>query len=939
MARLRLLFGLPSRAAAAGGLVGALARGARGEIRTSPPARPRGGAAAPELLGDLLAGSFEPAPSSPGEPPAFIGIGRTLRVRVDAGGATLSAGAARVRLAFPRGAPAERVLPTAPLPGRSRHYPGRDGKRWRRDVPRFAGVRPGDAARGVSTLFRFRGSDPEYEFTVAPGADVAAIEVAVEGARELRVDDRGDLLAVVPDGVFRHGRPRAFEEGPDGPREIPAGFRLLGGNRYGFSVGPRDPGRVLRIDPVLTFSSPLGGGDSDSASAIAFAPDGTLWIGGQTESTDFPAGDGREPKYSDAVVVHFDPASRTVLSTTWLGGTYHEGVTALAVDPAGGVFAAGTTGSEDFPATGGPRTVYGGGEDAFLVRLDPAGGALSWSTFLGGWDSEGPTISLALTAEGDPVVAGTTESPDFPLRGAFRETLGGGSDGFVSCVRADGSDFLFSTYLGGASYDSVSPLTIAPDGGILVAGTTWSADFSGPRLFALTPGSGWEGFLAELDPAGGTLRRLVLLGRCNPTSLAFEPAGSLLLAGSTTDPSFPLPSAPHGPPESYAGDALLARIDRGLEQVLAGTLYGGAGSETRSLVASAPDGTVWLAGSTTSTDLPGALPPSRLPFPDATETAYLAHVDLGGPGVLSARHVGTGYTTPWALVVAPDGAPWMVGRTSAAEFPLVDPIQAGPRGGWSDMFLARFVAGESAAPPVAPGAVGAWALSGNEVLVTWSDDSSDEAGFAIYRYADESNTGYSLPIERVGAVPPGTTAFVDGTALPDRRYLYAVQALDEAGGASSSGAAEVVTPSTLIVDIRGGSLWYTSPSTWGSLRGRLILRDRTDARPLDLVKDGLTLECSIRGGFPGSRVGLPEVSPQWRISRHRILWRSNPYSWATTIRFHPRTGVFRFRNIHLGGDLADGVVCRFRLTSGVHSGEARIVLGNGGRITGAGEGE
>src|SRR5688572_18071814 len=180
MARAGLLLGIPARATATVALVAALSTGSPGEIRSSSPEGLRDLASAPGLLGDLLAGSFEPAAPSPGSSPAFVGIGRSLRIRVDGAGATLASGEARVRLSFPRGTAAAPIVPSGLLPGRSHHCRGSDRRRWRREVPRFAEVRSGDAAPGVAALFRFRGGDPEYEFAVAPGADAAAIEVAVE---------------------------------------------------------------------------------------------------------------------------------------------------------------------------------------------------------------------------------------------------------------------------------------------------------------------------------------------------------------------------------------------------------------------------------------------------------------------------------------------------------------------------------------------------------------------------------------------------------------------------------------------------------------------------------------------------------------------------------------------------------------------------------------
>lgn len=186
----------------------------------------------------------------------------------------------------------------------------------------------------------------------------------------------------------------------------------------------------------LVTSTYLGGSGSDIAHAVGSRP-GRIVVAGSTVSSDFPVtSQAFDVSYNgggDAFIAELDDSGTTLDWSTFLGGGDVDEIFAMVLDHAGRPIVSGETSSADFPTTwDGIDRVYGGNQDAFVTRLDPAGETLDWSTFLGGgqWDSG---WDFALDTSGNPLLTGPTRSTDFPTTvGAYdRSYNGGGEDVFL----------------------------------------------------------------------------------------------------------------------------------------------------------------------------------------------------------------------------------------------------------------------------------------------------------------------------------------------------------------------------------------------------------------------------------------------------------------------------------------------------------------------------
>ncbi len=368
------------------------------------------------------------------------------------------------------------------LPGTSNYFIGNDSSKWRTDIANYGQVAYQDVYSGINVLYYGNQKQLEYDFLVVPGANPENIRLGFQGADNLSLDEQGNLVIGTATGNVLEHAPVAYQE-VDGARQAVAGqFVLLGNNEVGFQLGAYDPALPLTIDPVLSYSTFIGGNNDDAAQGIQVDSAGNAYITGYTTSTNFPTTTGaNQTSFGgtyDAFVTKLNATGTAAVYSTYLGGNDYDGGLRIAVDSNGNAYVSGATQSTDFPTTAGAfQTTANGGGDAFVTKLNATGTALVYSTYLGG--SRGAeAYGIAVDSSGDAYVTGDTQSSDFPTTaGAFRTSYGGGGDAFVTKLNPAGTALIYSTYLGGSGQDGGIGLALDASGNAFVTGATSSANF------------------------------------------------------------------------------------------------------------------------------------------------------------------------------------------------------------------------------------------------------------------------------------------------------------------------------------------------------------------------------------------------------------------------------------------------------------------------------
>jgi uncharacterized repeat protein (TIGR01451 family) len=321
------------------------------------------------------------------------------------------------------------------LPGKSNYLVGGDARGWRTGVPSFAKVRYASVYPGIDVVYYGRQGQLEYDFVVAPGADPGRIRLKFEGARKTRVEENGDLVVSADGGDVRQQKPFAYQEINGTVREVASRYVVDRRGAVRVALGEYDRALPLVIDPVLIYSSYLGGSNSDLGLAIAVDSAGSAYVAGSTASTNFPGPSPLQDSKSDlldAFVLKMSPDGRSLVYATYLGGNGEETATGIAVDSAGNAYLAGRTNSSSFPVTAGAfQETKDGRGDAFVAKLNPTGSGLLYATYLGGGGLD-QAFSVAVDAAGAAYVVGRTDSFNFP---GFPTVTRSGSPAFRS---ADG---------------------------------------------------------------------------------------------------------------------------------------------------------------------------------------------------------------------------------------------------------------------------------------------------------------------------------------------------------------------------------------------------------------------------------------------------------------------------------------------------------------------
>ena len=362
----------------------------------------------------------------------------------------------------------------------------------------------------------------------------------------------------------------------------------------------------------VVYTTPIGGSGFDVATALALDAAGNLWVVGQTTSTDFPVVGGFQSTLhgdSDMWIARLD-ATGALAFSTYYGGSSFENGKAIAVGPTGTVYVAGETGSSDlvFPFAPGAiqHTFAGGPSDAFVVRLHDDVSGIDFGTYWGGTGEE-TVSSLVVDGSNNPYIAGSTSSLDFVRASPLQNVYGGGpSDGYITKLIPDLSHPSVSTFLGGFDSDAVASLALAGTGEIYATGSTASFDF--PTLNAYKPfhsNGQSDAFLIKIGADGHSGLFSTFFGGDGfnaAEKVVVDGDGNAHISGQTDAAIFPLVGAAQ---EAVKGlDAFYAMFSSDGQALLRSTPLGGTTFDLSHALALNYAGEVWLVGATDSVDFP-----------------------------------------------------------------------------------------------------------------------------------------------------------------------------------------------------------------------------------------------------------------------------------------------------------------------------------------------
>ncbi|MEM7392628.1 MAG: hypothetical protein AAF492_09785, partial [Verrucomicrobiota bacterium] len=481
----------------------------------------------------------------------------------------------------------------------------------------------------------------KYDVVVQPNGSPKRVRLMYEGAKKLSVDDEGNLVIHLPWGDVREAAPIAWQDIKGKRRPVKVAYRLHGKRVFGFEIQSRyDRRRPLIIDPFIldwgTYAGLTGSGLGGIARDIAFDVFGDVYITGMTD-VNIPVIPGvYDPTYNgarDVFVMKFTANANAVVWATYLGGSNQEWGWGIEVDDALDVYVGGFTTSGNFPTTALQTTFGGGGTDGFVSKLNSAGTALLYSTFLGG-SGDDRVRAIDINPQNEAFVTGYTSSTNFPLMGTpFQTGPSGSTDAFVSRINPPGTALIASTYLGGSGGDDGYGLRLGPLGSVFVTGR---AGASFPVTIGPAYAGGIDGFVTRLrDNLGAPLWYSTYIG-----GSGFDIGGDIdvnlaeeaYVTGWTQSPDLPTTA---GAFQSAApggfNDGFAYRLDPSGGSALYCTYLGGSGLDEGWGIRVNQNDEAYISGFTDSADFP-TTPNVVQPTIGGGSDLFAFHLNASGSG-------------------------------------------------------------------------------------------------------------------------------------------------------------------------------------------------------------------------------------------------------------------------------------------------------------------
>ncbi|MBU6420843.1 MAG: SBBP repeat-containing protein [Gammaproteobacteria bacterium] len=596
----------------------------------------------------------------------------------------------------------------------SNYFIGDNPKHWHTRIPNYAAVRYRNIYPGIDWIVYGNPNQLEYDLVVAPDTNPRQIQFKITGAKRISLDPKGDLAIKANNRTLHALKPLIYQITTAGKHHAVAGHYVLDGERVSFALGAYNHAHSLVIDPTFAYSTYLGGNGNDFATAVAVDDFGNAYVTGNAGSTNFPTSNPFQAtnKGNNIFISKFNASGSALVYSTYLGGTNGgEDAHGIAVDSAGDAYVTGSTFARDFPtvnafqpnnkSTGSPSAPP---EQTFVTKLNSAGDALIYSTYLGGSNTLNGSVGIAVDGSEHAYVVGDTNSADFPTINPFQGIFRGRLDAFVTEFSATGNSLVYSTYLGGSAAQTANAVAVDDYGDAYVTGTTNSTDFPLVNPYQATNSASVNsttetGFVTKFGPAGTVLAYSTYLGGSSdttPRAIAVDQSGDAYVAGFTSSADFPVVN-PFQSQLLGSTDAFVTKFNAS-GNALAYSTYLGAGDAFSQAfgIAVGSAGNAWVVGNTASTDFPTLAPlqatnKAALAFPGTGATdGFVTEFNAAGSALVFSTYLGgsgswgpTSNHTPIpfddsANAVALDnyGNVYVVGTTGSADFPMHCALQA-----------------------------------------------------------------------------------------------------------------------------------------------------------------------------------------------------------------------------------------------------------------------
>lgn len=621
---------------------------------------------------------------------------------------------------------------------KSNYFIGQDASKWYTGISTYNKIAYKNLYPGIDVLFYGNAKQLEYDFLVDPGVNPNHIRMRIEGAKKLNIDSEGDLQIVVENDeeqIFQMKKPVIYQMVEGNKVDVEGKFILLAKQEVGLSLGNYDTTRQLVIDPILTYSTYLGGTENDVGLGISIDRSGYAYVVGFTNSFDFPTTAGAfqtskggiTASATNAFLTKMNTTGTALVYSTYLGGSTTTGsstvttqANSVAVDNQDNAYVTGFTNTNNFPTTTGAfQPSIFGAQDAFVTKINSTGSALIYSTYLGGGPGNTSANCLVVDEGGHAYVTGYTSAQNFPTTsGAFQTSkIGPGEDAFITKFNPSGSALIYSTYLGGLGRDQSNSIVVDKSGNAYVTGNTGSMNFPTTSGAFQTSNRGTvvnstfasisNGFITKLNSSGSALDYSTYLGGTgweSSNEIQIDEVGNAYVAGVSISADFPTTLGAYQTTLNGTQNGFVTKLNPTGTALIYSTYLGGSGSANQctSLALDAQNN-AYVTGFTNSVNFPVTTEAIQSSLSGVTD-AFISKLDFTGTSLLYSTYMG-GTSNDSGVTITTDthGNAYVVGATGSTNFPTTTgAFQTAKAGGLNDAFVAKLAIGSPVVTSVSP---------------------------------------------------------------------------------------------------------------------------------------------------------------------------------------------------------------------------------------------
>jgi hypothetical protein len=724
-------------------------------------------------------------------------------------------------------------------PGRINYFIGNDPGKWHTNVSTYGRVRYRNVYPGIDLVYYGNHKQLEYDFAISPGANPKQIQFEIKGAKKVSIASNGDLILNTGTGELHFLSPAVYQESNGTRVPVLGGYVITDSTHVGFRLAALDASKATVIDPALVYSTYLGGSGDDQPTGIAVDGIGNVYLSGCTDSADFPLATlgALASGSTHAFVAKLDPTGSNLVYADYFGGSNQDYGYALALNSAKEVYLTGSTSSSDFPMVNAYQAVYPGSFNAFLSRISADGSSLLYSTYFGGNGSDIPA-SVKVDGSSNVLIAGNTTSTNLPVASAYQSTVsanqGGvmGNYGFVTKFSPDGSQLIYSTYLGGSSNiafncggtpcwpsptSAITGLALDANGNAYAAGNTNTYDFpttNGAYIATdTTQLDGIVGFVSKFDGSGSLQYSTYFYESSGifttVDAIAADTQGSAYVTGlAFSDGTFPLTSTAICDPGVYGeacSYAFVTKFDAAGATLLYSTFLGPNNYASPAAISVDASGDAYVLATTASNSF-GLV--NGLEAYTSGNDSLVAEIDPTASTQLFATFLGgSGDDNAAGMALDSSGNIYVTGTTGSSDFPISQGGFQGILGGNTDAFISKIAPASAAAVAATPWSLqfpaqslGTVSQAQTVLLRNMGSAALNVASIvASTNFAETDNCGSSVPAAGSCTLSPTFTPNAVGT------LAGSITISDDAAGSphvislsgTGMGAVVALTPATL----------------------------------------------------------------------------------------------------------------------------------------------